>query len=305
MMTSLAMHPGDHWFLIHVFRGLSMFSLAGWWEKHQPAWSWRKWKVQSNPVQQCSGALSFLVAPQKFNIYKNWWASEKVYNKTSRKNYLMYPLSKFQGSDLWPFFVDTAKGTYQRRQTKNVLHLHGNALGPATNGALEGLLPDSPLHRIATTWAKRILPCAALVIDLAVATLSHTHSVIGALAVIQCMVISFLTPGLHQVVLPHQDTPFRKLLRSDMCLHQLLLFGLQLLDECIVFSQSSCNCCLFICHVSNGNGCIAILLLPGHIASFHGRHWLRPTTRQRGRISNLVGEVLKSWEPKKDGRNET
>lgn len=191
--------------------------------------------------------------------------------------------------DVRPFFWHRAPTSLDN----NVLHLHGNALGPAANRAFEELILTNPLHRIARAkkiWAllNPIPPCVALVIDLAVATLIHFHQVIGALAVILAIKILFLTRGLHQVFFPHQDTPFRKLLRFDMCLHQLLLFGLQLLDECIVFGQSSCNCCLFICHVSNGNGCIAILLLPAHITSFHGRHSLRSATRQSGWTSNLT-----------------
>lgn len=209
---------------------------------------------------------------------------KKVYNKTIRKT--SFEVSMLNFKDVWPFFWHR-KRSAPKASDNNVLHLHSNALGLATNGASEGLLGGSPSRRT-TISLKHIDLCVALEIDLAVATLRHTHSVHGTLVELQPRIIKPLTGGQHQVFFPHQDTPFRKLLPSDMCLYQLQLFGLQLLDECIVFSQSSCNCCLFVCHISNGNGCIAILLLPAHIARFLGRHSLHSATRQSGRTSNLV-----------------
>ena len=236
-------------------------------------------------VQRC---IMFFVFPQEnWHRYwdtKNCWTLKKVDNKTSSKKLFEVSMLNFRDAcDLF-FWYRAPKAS-----DKNALHLHGSALGLATNGAPEGLLEWSPSRWTATNISlKHIDLCVALEIDLAVATLRHTDSVHGTLVELQPRIIKPLTRGLHQVFFPHQDTSFRKLLRSDMCLYQLQLFGLQLLDECIVFSQSSCNCCLFICHVSNGNGCIAILLLPAHIARFLGRHSLHSATRQSGRTSNLV-----------------
>ena len=152
-----------------------------------PAWNWRNIS-KFNPTL-CSRCIMFFGSlPKKFNIdTKKWWALEKMYIYiyklyiTKRVEKIIWGIHvKFQGCMTFLFWHRKRSAPKASRQ--KCLHLHGSALGLATNGASEGLLEGSPSRRTAINKSVKLVDlCVALEIDLAVATLRHTHSVHGTL----------------------------------------------------------------------------------------------------------------------------